>query len=133
MTQEIKMDVLQKIAVGRDVTPMQKYKWRVQDRVVHVRYCSRAKSGGAFPFNINPNTLTADFEVWICGNFSIYYLFPMTLIRQIYEDPKAYVDRRHPEIRVAEVNPSNHRLLFGQGGKALDASSYFQTTLRDFV
>jgi len=82
-----------------------------------------------FSYNINPNTLTADFEVWICGEADSYYLFPTSVMKSIYEDPDAYVDKTHPEIRVAEVDMATHSLLFGRSGKRLDCSGYFRAVL----
>jgi len=50
-------------------------------------------------------------------------------MRHIYDDPAAYVDKAHPDIRIAEVNVKSHRLLFGRDAKHLDASRYFGANL----
>jgi len=50
-------------------------KVRIGKCLVHVRYCSpNAKALKRYKFNINPNTLSADYELWICGSAAIYYL-----------------------------------------------------------
>ncbi len=128
---EVKAAVLKQISIGRPISYIGKTKWRVGTIVVHVRFRSSAKSRGtSFAYNINPNTLTADYEVWICGNAQRYYLFPISVMSAIYIDPDTYVDQRHTKIRIAEVDIYSHRLLYGRGGKSMDASPYFQKTLQ---
>tara|TARA_R110000796_G_scaffold223993_3_gene340253 strand:+ start:477 stop:881 length:405 start_codon:yes stop_codon:yes gene_type:complete len=129
--QQIKESVLGRIANGHAFSFMGNAKWRIGQKVIHVRFCSSPKSGAIFPYNINKNTLTADFELWICRDADTFYLFPSQIMRDIYEDPDAYVDRHHPDIRVAEVDTQVHRLLFGKGGKSFDASPYFRSVLQD--
>ncbi len=131
---EVKAVVLKQISIGRPISSIGKTKWRVRTNVVHVRFRSSAKSKGTiFPYNINPNTMTADYKVWICGNAQVYYLFPISVMSTIYADPDTYFDHWHPDIRVAEVDTYSHRLLYGRGGKSMDASAYFQKTLQIFV
>lgn len=129
--QQIKESVLGRIANNGVISFMRNAKWRIGPKVIHVRFRSSPKSGAVFSYNINKNTLTADFELWICCDADTFYLFPSQIMRDIYEDPDAYVDRHHPDIRVAEVDTQVHRLLFGKGGKSLDASPYFRSVLQD--
>lgn len=129
---QIKNQVLHRISGGQSYKSLPKYKWLVNNSVVHIKYRSSPKSKSVFSYNINPNTLTADFEVWICGEADSYYLFPVAVMKSIYEDPDAYVDKTYPEIRVAEVDMATHRLLFGRGGKRLDCSGYFRAVLADY-
>ena len=130
---ELKNRVLQRIASGEAFHFVGKDKCRIGERTVHVRYRSGPKSGGTvFSCNINPNTLTADYEIWICGDAETYYLFPIKLMKDIYDDPATYVDATHPKIRVAEVDTASHRVLFGRNAKSFDGSKYFRSTLRDF-
>ena len=130
---DAKAEVLKHISDGLPISFIGKAKWRVGTNVVHVRFRSSPKSKGIiFSYNINPNTLTADYEVWICGNSQVYYLFPKLVMNAVYDDPDAYVDYQHPEIRVAEVDTSSHRLLYGRGSKSMDASPNFQKTLQTF-
>jgi hypothetical protein len=128
-----KLLVLEHIARGRAVLPMGdagRDKYRIGDDVVHGRYRSGPKKGqpAKYSFNINPNTLSADWELWICGQDG-YYLIPITDIKLIYDDPHGYVDRRHPEIRVCDIDLHTHRASFARGGKYLDFSRYFRATL----
>jgi len=116
-TYHVKETVLKRISRGAKSLFLGKSKWRIGDRTVHVRWRTSPKAKGiVYSFNINPNTLSADYEVWICGDASRYCLFPVDLMRRIYEDPDSYPDKRHPEIRVAEVDMifthMNHRSVF---------------------
>jgi hypothetical protein len=101
----------------------------VDGKVFHVRFRSNPKRDGVtYAFNINPNTLRADYEVWICGAANNYYLIPISTIRSLYDDPDTYVDNRHPEIRVADIRCSDHRCLYGKGGKSEDFALYYLAT-----
>ena len=80
MSNSEKNAALSKIAKGSAVAPAGNAKVRIGKSVVHVRYCSQnAKAPGKFKFNINPNTLSADFELWVCGRATVYYLMPSLL------------------------------------------------------
>jgi len=61
----------------------------------------------------------------ICGSSEIYYLIPISEIREIYQDPRAYPDRQHPEIRVIDVNVLTHRYTYGSGLQK-DMTAYFR-------
>ena len=111
-----------------------KAKYRIAEKTVHVRFRSNPKRDGrTYAYNINPNTLTADFEVWICGDAERYYLLPIARIREIYADPDAYTDYRHPEIRVLDVDTTTHRIMYGHGGKTADGTGYYRRTLKDLT
>lgn len=105
-------------------------KYMLNQNTVHVRFCSvengRAKK---FKYNINPNTLSADFELWICGDASTYYLMPVALMHTIYRDSDSYVDSAHPEIRVVSVDTSSHNMNFGRGGKFKSVQQYLNAQL----
>jgi hypothetical protein len=78
------------IAIANGVKPLNagKSKYRIGQRLVHVRFCSADAAGSTkFKFNINPNTLSADFELWLCGSAKTYYLMPVALMHSIYENP----------------------------------------------
>jgi len=122
--------VLNQICTGRNWSTTGRAKYRIDNFVIHVRYCSAdIYDSPRYKFNINPNTLSSDFEVWICGSSDIYYLIPIQVIRQIYEDPKAYVDYHHPEIRVVSVNVATNSVTYASGGKSKDMSQYLRGTL----
>jgi hypothetical protein len=121
-----KSQVLNFLANGNAIQNLGKAKVRIGARSVHVRYRSNPKSGGVvWSFNANPNTLTADYELWICGSAEHYYLIPIAEIKEIYEDPAAYPDHRHPEIRVLEVDQGTHRCRYGSN-RQKDFAPYFR-------
>ena len=128
--EQIKEQVLNRIAKGEDWHPVGKVKWRVGSYIVHLRYRTNPVADGVtYSYNINPNTLTADFEVWICSNAKTYYLIPIEAIKQIYENPNSYVDSHHPEIRVANIDTRTHRCVYARGAQAMDFSDYYQAIL----
>ena len=87
-------------------------------------------SGGPhYKFNINHNTLSADFEVWICGSSDQYFLIPIDIIKQIYLYRGTYIDYHHPEIRVVSVNTQTSQATYARGGMKLDLTPYFLATL----
>ena len=104
----IKARILEAVAGSRLYSSQGQARYRVGSATVQVRYKSSASHGASYPYNINPNTLRADYELWICGEADGWYLIPMETIRNIYDDPHAYVDARHPEIRVITVNVALH-------------------------
>jgi hypothetical protein len=124
-----KKKVLTRLAAGRQMVSLPKSKAKVGNNVVHMRFRSSPKGNSStWSFNINPNTLTGDFELWICGSASLYYLIPITSIKAIYEDESAYVDYAHPEIRVLDIDSSTHQCFYGKGRNA-DFASFFHASL----
>ena len=83
-----------------------------------------------YKFNINPNTLSADYELWVCGNASVYYLMPISLMQSIYQNSNTYVDRMHPEIRVVSVDIHTHMVAYASGGIKSCLKSYLGATLK---
>jgi hypothetical protein len=128
--QEIKHVVLDLISGGEVWSFSRRAEYRFGPYVIHVRFCSAERVGSPrYKFNINPNTLSADYEVWICGDANTYYLIPVQLMRRIYVDPGAYVDYRHPDIRVVSVNVSTHTVTYAKGGRKMDIALYLRRTL----
>ena len=124
-----KSQVLDYLAKGRNIHNLGKAMVRIDGHSVHVRYRSNPKSGMAvWSFNANPKTLTAEYELWICGSTERYYLIPIAEIKEIYEDRAAYVDRHHPEIRVLEVDHATHKCRYGSE-RSKDFSAYFRARL----
>src|SRR2546423_11348443 len=114
----IKHAVLNKILSGGVWQPSGNSKFKSSGRIIHMRYCSPNGAGNPkYKFNINPNTLSADYEVWICGEVDDYYLVPKNVIAQMYTDSEAYVDMLHPEIRVVSVDTNNDMATYARGGK----------------
>ncbi len=129
-SEKIKATVLDRISADKGWYPSGRAKYRIGQHVIHVRFRSADKSGSAwYIFNINPNTLSADYELWICGDADTYYLVPIKLMRQIYHDPEAYVDHRHPEIRVVSVNAATNTVTYAKGGKTMDLTIYSRRTV----
>ena len=105
-------------------------KWSIAGKIVHMRFCSQPEADGVtFGYNINPNTLSSDYEVWICGRAEVYYLIPIAVVRTIYSDAGAYVDSWHPEMRVAHVHTRTHHATFSNRGSGLDFTAYFRASL----
>lgn len=125
--QRIKDSVLESIAPGAKPVICGSEMYRVRDVRIHVRY--RARVTGKYVFNINPNTLRAHYEVWICGSRDNYYLMPIDVICKMYNHPSAYPDNRHPAIRVVTVNTSAHSATYAAPSVTLDLSPYFCTAL----
>ena len=120
----IKHAVLDRISQGKGWRSSGRSMYSINDVTVHLRHCSyRVHS----LFNINPNTLRAAYEVWICGHKvddHVYFLIPIETIRKMYDDPHAYPDRRHRKIRVVSVIAEKNEAVFASGGKALDIARY---------
>lgn len=124
---QLKMKVFQSVAPGSAPRLRGRELYRFGTLSVHVRYC--APTGGNFRFNINPNTLRADYELWICGGEQHWYLTPVCVLRQMYEHPAAYQDSHHPEIRVVSVDALMHRASYASRSITLDLSPYFRAVL----
>jgi len=127
---EIKENVLSTISKSSNYVSIGKSKYRINSKIVHIRYCSTSSSNGLrYKFNINPNTLDADYELWICGDSNTYYLIPTDIMKMIYEDPDTYPDKLYPNIRVVSVDVSKDKIIYGTGGKSLKISDYFKKSL----
>jgi hypothetical protein len=126
---QTKARVLEAIAGSRNYTTQGKAHYRIGGTTVHVRYKSNSSHGAKYPFNINPNTLRADYELWICGDTDGWYLIPIAVIREIYEDPHTYQDRHHPEIRVINVDVETHAVIYGSGGRSVNIAPHRNSRL----
>lgn len=125
-----KTAALTRVANGATVASTGNAKVRIGDSVVHVRFCSRnLNAPEKFKFNINPNTLSTDYELWVCGSAAVYYLMPIAFIRGIYDNPDTYIDRMHPEIRVVSVDAIAHKVTYATGGVNSSLRGYFRVTL----
>lgn len=123
---QIKRAVLKN--VGNGVSPTKARgpsNYLVNGKIVHARFCrTNNKSPNLFKFNINPNTLKADYELWICGEVGMYYLIPTVVMQRIYDDPDTYPDNTHPDIRVVSVDIFSDRVMYKTGGGKLDIANY---------
>src|SRR5690242_10003921 len=120
-----KRAALSKVALGTAVVRADNAKVRIGNSIIHVRFCSRnANAPEKFKFNINPNTLSADYELWVCGSAQIYYLMPTTFMHAVYQNRDTYIDRTHPNIRVVSVDTKAHTVTYARGGVNSSLSSY---------
>ena len=130
MSESEKLAALSAASSGAVVKALGRSKYLIGTNTVHVRFCSSNGSAPSkFKFNINPNTLSADFELWVCGSAGHYYLSPVAAMRAIYEDPQTYVDRMHPEIRVVSVDASTHKVMYASGGTSTNFKRCFKAKL----
>jgi len=115
------------IAPGATVRKVGREIYEMSGHTVHTRFC--APGSGNFKFNLNPNTLRADYELWICGSAEHWYLLPIDLIRKMYCHPAAYPDKHHAEIRVVTLDAHSHRLGYASPSVTLDLLPYFRAVL----
>lgn len=123
----IKMDVLKLIAPGASPIRCGRELYEVDGTSIHARFCSACSAN--YKFNINPNSLRAQYELWICGDASQWYLIPIAVALRMYQHQGAYVDNHHPEIRVVSVSSVRHRAIYASPGVTLDLSPYFRSQL----
>jgi len=125
-----KKKVLKDLSGDGPITSTGKAKYRIKGNTVHVRFCSTNRVAPAkFKFNINPNTLSADFELWVCGSSDCYYLIPTAFLKAIYDNPNTYIDRHHEEIRVVSVDTATDTVTYATGGQNQSIRKYRQTKL----
>lgn len=130
MSDAEKRSAVSSLAHGLSVTFVGSSKFRVGSAVVHARFCSaNACAPDKYKFNINPNTLSADYELWVCGAAALYYLMPISFVRGIYQDPNAYNDRLHPGIKVVSVDAAAHRVTYATGGVSSSLSPYLRAQI----
>ena len=127
--QKIKNDVLSVISPNTSPIKCGREMYRCGKNVIHARYCS--PGDGKYKFNINPNTLRADYELWICGSATNWYLIPIELIKFMYNHSDAYIDRHHPEIRVVGVDPDHHQAAYAKPSIKIDIEPYLCLMLKD--
>jgi len=125
MSEAIKRKTIEHIANDKVFNYIGKAKYQIGNTVVHVRFCNTDLRGSSkYKFNINPHTLSADYEIWICGRPDSYYLIPISIMNDIYSHPDAYIDTRHPEIRVVTLDAGTNRLIYARGGVSLNLGPY---------
>ncbi len=130
-TDKLKLTVLKKVGNGINPTKASgPSNYWVGHKKVHARFCrTNDRSPHLFKFNINPNTLEADYELWICGGVGLFYFLPISVMQGIYDDPNAYPDYHHPEIRVVSVDGAKDKVIYKTGGGKLDIAQYRNKTI----
>lgn len=126
--QQVKRSVFERIAPGQSVRRIGRELYEVAARTVHARFC--ALGAGGYKFNINPNTLRAEYELWICDSSELWYLIPIYEIATMYRHPTAYPDYHHPDIRVLSVDAIRHRVKYAAPNVSLDVKPYLRALLR---
>ncbi len=127
--------VLENISEGSPIIHLKKNLAKVNGKIIHYRYKSKASDmSRRFPFNINPTTLSADFEIWICGNQDLYFIIPIKEIKKIYDDPDTYTNstKNQSLIKTLTVDTLKNVAKYGRNSKALDVSSFKNKTLNYF-
>jgi hypothetical protein len=114
--------VLQKISHGKKYSKSGSVTFSIENKHYHIK----VKTGHLkkYPFNINPTVLEADFEVYVCGDDNLYYVIPMTLIKEMHTDPFAMPDHRYDGYTVVDVHPHENIIKYGTGGKYLNIEKY---------
>jgi hypothetical protein len=121
--QTVKQAVFARIAPGAVVREVGREMYSISGNRVHARFC--AATTGNFRFNLNPNSLRAHYELWICGSAERWYLLPVEVIRGMYMHPNAYPDNYHAEIRKVHLDTEAHRVGYASPSVKLDLIRYF--------
>ncbi len=122
----IKINALKLVAPNKPIKYIKNCNFDVDGTIIHTRYKAKPSTGNKFPFNINENTLKADYELWVCGNSKDYYVIPKEIIAEMYFDPTSYPDHTHPDIRIVTIDLSTHAVVYRRAGGPLDLSSWFR-------
>ena len=122
-------DALLKIANGKSIKHKNKSIVEINGISIHCRYASGSgvEEQEKYPFNINPNTLTAQYELWVCATSDWYYIIPIDVIKSIYDDPDTYVNKYPGQelIKTVNVIVENDILRFGKNGKQIQITQYW--------
>ena len=124
---------LEIIANGTIIKYLTKHRVEINGIVIHCRFVTngtRADDEYRYAFNINPNTLTAQYELWVCGTSKWYYLIPIDVIKEIYNDPDVYVNN-HPQelMRTMNIVTADDIVIFGKNAKKKEFRQYWNATL----
>jgi hypothetical protein len=118
--------VLLKIAGGRNYTKSGQVTYKIDGKLYHIKVKTGQRT--RYPFNINPTVLAADFEVYVCGDYLLYYLLPVKLIKEMHSDPSAMPDNKNPGYTIIDVCPGEDEIVYGTGGKSLKIGNYRNLT-----
>lgn len=130
-TDELKRWVLSQVGLGRIAKFTGKATFELLGKRIHVRQTWTVTRMN-WPFNINPNTLEADYELWILG-WSLWYVIPAKAIRYMYDAPTAYRNSDNPEIVTVSLNEELEECRFARDEPPLDLSPYRHATLADLT
>lgn len=129
--QAIVESLVRKVADGSPVVEIGRSKYRVGDgATIHVRlHRPIASSSRNFWFDLNPSSLSVDYDIWICGNASMFYVVPQDVIARLYDDPEHYRNKRHPQIHPVHVYVETHEVRFARLGKREQIAKFFNGTV----
>ena len=117
--------IFQKLANGKSTYDFGKHKVNVAGKTIHWRKKSfPRKNPSKFPFNINPNSLSADYELFICGDEKNYFLLPKELVKMMNSHPNAYPDRRNPGYTIITIDIRYSEAVYASPSIALNLMSY---------
>lgn len=121
---------LAEIAGGASVMRAGRHKFSVLGRIVHIRFSSGdILNRNRFQFVLYANALNADYELWVCGAATTYYLLPMGVARRIHEESKKYANNRKSEFWTVSIYINRHIVTYGAGQKRMSLRRYFRTRL----
>jgi hypothetical protein len=127
---QAKQVTLQHIAGTMPVVDIGNATVKIGQWLIHLRFCSdNQRAPGKYKFNINPNTLRSDYELWICGRPQHYYFMPVSLMKEFYHHPEPYVDSYHPNIHIVSVDYEQHKVTYARGGTSTNLIQYLCTVL----
>lgn len=130
MSQAAKEQALRRVFGSENWKKTGRAKFSAGGPEVHTRYCSPSSSDSdQYKFNINENTLSADFELWVCGDDKNYYLIPMNVIEEMYNHPDAYTDSYHPNMTIVSVYTDKHEAMYARGSTKIGLEKYHRAIL----
>lgn len=117
--------IFQKLADGKTIIDIGNHKVKIGDKVVYWRRKGFPQSGSPkFPYNINPNSLSADFALYICGDEQNYFLLPIAFIKMMNSHPNAYPDNRNPGYTIITIDIRDLDVLYARPSIRLDLRPY---------
>ena len=105
---------------------------KINNALIHYRFKSfDSNHPNKYPFNINSNTLKANYELWICGDKKCYYLVPIKVIKNIYDDPETYTNKTEGQetIKTLSIDISTNMCQFGRNSKKISVRQYLNLIL----
>ena len=125
------IDSLLKIANGRRINYLPSSFAEINGVLIHCRFKSNDKIGSSrYPFNINQATLRAKYELWVC-DMSCYYLIPIDIIKGMYNDPDAYINKTpgQESMRTITAHADTNIVDFGRNGKKMSIRQFQNVTI----
>jgi len=121
-TESYRQEVLRRISNGYRPIKQGKVTYSINGFSFHLK----VKTGisNDYPFNINDTVLSADYEVYICGDHNLFYIIPIDIIKKVHSDPNAMGDRHHPGYSIIHIMPDVDELLYAAPAQTIDITRY---------